>query len=59
MDAAARLILGQEPTALETQGSGPTQLLTKDNLTASAQSDGWTGYPDYQSRFTKLWHPAD
>ena len=54
VDAAARLILGQEPTAEEKAGEVPRQLLEQKDITFDF-SRGWTGYPDFPQRFAKLW----
>ncbi len=55
VDEAARLILKAPLSAQEQQSFVPTQWLTADNLQGADISKGWTGYPDYVSRFTKLW----
>ena len=57
LDAAARLVEGDQPTALEQAGELPLQLLEQQDITFNP-ADGWTAYPDYQQRFAKLWHPA-
>ena len=57
LDAAARLVEGDQPTALEQAGELPLQLLEKQDITFNP-ADGWTAYPDYQQLFAKLWHPA-
>jgi ribose transport system substrate-binding protein len=57
MDAAVRLATGQPLTAAETTGAVPIQLLTKRDITFDV-SHGWTGYPDFQQRFAKLWAAA-
>ncbi len=57
VDAAARLIEGDQPTALEQAGEVPIQFLEKRDLTFDP-GHGWSAYPDYQQRFAKLWHPA-
>jgi ribose transport system substrate-binding protein len=58
VDVAARLILGEEPTPEEVAGEDPIQFLTPESITFDPAM-GWTGYPDYADRFTKLWHPND
>ncbi len=57
VDAAARLIEGDQPTPLEQAGEVPLQLLGQPDITFNP-ADGWTAYPGYQQRFAKLWHPA-
>ena len=57
VDVAARLIEGDQPTAPEQAGEVPFQLLEPKDITFDP-ANGWTGYPDYQQRFTTLWHPA-
>ena len=53
VDIAARLIMGDKVPPAEASGDyefiGPAQI--KGDV-----SGGWTGYPDYQKRFKKLWH---
>ncbi|MEU3508255.1 substrate-binding domain-containing protein [Streptomyces longwoodensis] len=57
VDASARLIEGDKPTAAEQAGEVPIQLLEQKDITFDP-SRGWSAYPDYQQRFAKLWHPA-
>lgn len=57
VDAAARLVLGDQPTQGEIDGEVPEQLLSQADITFDP-TQGWTGYPDYAERFTTLWHPA-
>jgi ribose transport system substrate-binding protein len=57
VDSAARLIEGDQPTALEQAGELPLQLLEQPDITFNP-ANGWTAYPDYQQLFAKLWHPA-
>jgi ribose transport system substrate-binding protein len=57
VDVAARLIEGGQPTASEQAGDASFQFLGQKDITFDA-SQGWTAYPDYQQRFTQLWHPA-
>jgi len=57
VDVAARLILGDKPTASEQAGDANFQFLEQKDITFDA-SHGWIAYPDYQQRFTQLWHPA-
>jgi ribose transport system substrate-binding protein len=54
-DEAARLILQAPLSDLEKRQIVPVQWLTSDNLHGD-MSKGWTGYPDYTSRFAKLWN---
>jgi ribose transport system substrate-binding protein len=53
VDIAARLMLKEKVPPIEANGDyefiGPAQI--KGDI-----SNGWTGYPDYQQRFKKLWH---
>jgi ribose transport system substrate-binding protein len=53
VDIAARLMLNEKVPSGEANGDyefiGPAQI--KGDI-----SGGWTGYPDYQQRFKKLWH---
>ncbi len=53
VDIAARLMMGDKVPPAEASGDyefiGPAQI--KGDI-----SGGWTGYPDYQKRFKKLWH---
>jgi ribose transport system substrate-binding protein len=53
-DMLARSITGQELTPLEAEGAVVNQFLTKADITFDP-SKGWTGYPDFAKRFTKLW----
>ncbi len=57
VDAAGRLVLGSTPTAGENEGFGPFQFLGQKDITFDPQN-GWTGFPDFAQRFTKLWHPS-
>lgn len=57
IDVAARLIEGDQPTASEQAGDAAFQFLEQKDITFDP-SHGWTAYPDYQQRFTQLWHPA-
>jgi ribose transport system substrate-binding protein len=54
MDAAARAIVGQPLGRDELFGQPPRQFLTQKDITFDPKV-GWTPYPDYQSRFKKLW----
>ncbi|MBJ7605205.1 MAG: substrate-binding domain-containing protein [Candidatus Dormibacteraeota bacterium] len=57
VDAAARLVLGDQPNRGEQAGEVPEQFLEQKDITFDP-TKGWTGYPDYAQRFAKLWHPA-
>lgn len=57
IDAAARLTEKAVVTSGEQTGQVPEQLLSQQDITFDP-TKGWTGYPDYIARFTKLWHPA-
>ncbi len=57
VDASARLVEGDQPTASEQAGEVPLQLLGQQDITFDP-SRGWSAYPDYQQRFATLWHPA-
>ncbi len=57
VDSAARLIEGDQPTTAEQAGEIPMQLLGQKDITFDP-SHGYSSYPDYQQRFTTLWHPA-
>ena len=54
VDAAARLVEGGQPVAGETSGEVPEQILAQKDITFDPTL-GWSGYPDYASRFTTLW----
>ncbi|MFE9093545.1 sugar ABC transporter substrate-binding protein [Streptomyces sp. NPDC007264] len=57
LDAAVRLATGQPLTAAEKTGEIPLQLITKDDLPADV-SKGFSAYPDFVQRFSKLWAKA-
>ena len=57
VDAAARLILGGQPTDSEQAGDLDKQFLTQKDLTFDP-TNGWVGYPDYAQRFARLWRGA-
>jgi ribose transport system substrate-binding protein len=57
VDATARLVLKEKPTAGEVAGFGPFQFLTQKQITFNPAM-GWTGYPNYAKRFEKLWHTS-
>lgn len=54
VDAAARLIIGDKPTAGEQSGEVPEQFLEQKDITFDPTL-GWSGYPDYAKRFGTLW----
>ena len=56
VDEAARLLLKAPLSSLENQEIVPVQWLTSANLHGNV-SVGWSGYPDYATRFTQLWKP--
>jgi ribose transport system substrate-binding protein len=55
VDEAARQILHEPLTAGEKSGIPVLQFLTKQKLAGDNPSQGWTGYPDFPQRFSKLW----
>ena len=57
VDAAARLVEGDQPSAGELAGQVPTQFLQQKDITFDP-SQGWSGYPDYPQRFAQLWPQA-
>ncbi|MFF7332009.1 sugar ABC transporter substrate-binding protein [Streptomyces sp. NPDC090306] len=54
VDAAARLIEGDEPTASEKAGEVPEQFLEQKDITFDP-TRGWSAFPDYANRFAQLW----
>jgi ribose transport system substrate-binding protein len=54
VDASLRAAEEQPFTAGEVSGVPPIQVLTPKDVTFNP-ADGWTGYPDYQTRFASLW----
>lgn len=54
VDIAARLILHEKLTPGEISGFGPFEFLTSSNAKFNSGNE-WTGYPNYATRFTKLW----
>jgi ribose transport system substrate-binding protein len=54
VDEAARTLLKAPLTADEMQQQTPMQWLNVTSLPGDV-SQIWTGYPDYATRFTKLW----
>jgi ribose transport system substrate-binding protein len=54
VDAAARLVLGQDLTSGEKKTVPPIQFLEQKDITFDP-SKGWTGYPDFAQRFARFW----
>ncbi len=57
VDEAARAILGQELSPAEKTGEPPVpdfQFLEGKDITFNPEH-GWTGYPEYEEKFTELW----
>jgi ribose transport system substrate-binding protein len=54
VDAAARLIEGDQPTASEQAGEAPEQFLSQQDITFDP-TKGWSAFPDFPQRFSKLW----
>lgn len=57
LDAAVRLATGQPLTDAQKAGEVPLQLITKKDLPADV-SKGFSAYPDFVQRFSKLWAKA-
>lgn len=57
IDSLARGITGQAVGQAVKDDDLVRQVLTADNLPADVKQ-GWTGYPDFAARFTKLWADA-
>ncbi|MDQ2848714.1 MAG: substrate-binding domain-containing protein [Actinomycetota bacterium] len=57
VDAAARLIEGGQPTASEKAGELDKQFLEQKDITFDP-TNGWIGYPDFTTRYGKLWHTS-
>lgn len=57
VDAAARLVEGEQPTAGETSGEVPLEFLEQKDITFDP-SQGWPGYADVAQRYAALWHTA-
>jgi len=55
VDEAARLVLKAPLPTGEQQQNAVLQWLDKSNISGVNVSELWTGYPDYASRFRKLW----
>ena len=58
VDAAVRLATGQPLTKAEEEGMPVIQLLEKKDLNYDV-SKGWTGYPDFESKFAKIWNGTE
>ena len=58
VDAAVRLATGQPLTKAEEEGMPVIQLLEKKDLNYDV-SKGWTGYPEFESKFAKLWNGSE
>ncbi|MFJ6651404.1 sugar ABC transporter substrate-binding protein [Microbacterium sp. NPDC091313] len=58
VDAAARLITGQEITAGEKAGVPPLELVDAAALEGKDISNGYSAYPDFSERFAALWGSA-
>lgn len=56
VDLAARLLAHQSISSSELNVD--LEFLTKDNVTSTDTTLGWTGYPNTAQRFAKLWFPA-
>jgi ribose transport system substrate-binding protein len=54
LDQAARGIVGQKQSGPEAEGLSVQQFLTKEDITFDP-AKGWTGYPDFAEKFSKLW----
>jgi ribose transport system substrate-binding protein len=54
VDAVSRPIVGEQVPAEEAKGLPPMQFLEQKDITFDP-SHGWTGYPDFAQRFSKLW----
>ena len=54
VDGLARLTIGQPISDYQKHTSAPQQLLEAKDITFDP-SKGWSGYPDFAQRFTKLW----
>lgn len=57
VDAAVRGATGQPIPTFEAKGLSPLQFLTGKDITFNP-ANGWTGYPDFATRFKKLWAGA-
>jgi ribose transport system substrate-binding protein len=54
LDQAARQMVGRQLSGDEAKGITDVQFLTQKDITFDP-SKGWTGYPDFATRFAKLW----
>lgn len=54
IDMALREIVGQELAGPQAEGLPVNQFLVQADITFDP-SHGWTGYPDFEERFAKLW----
>jgi ribose transport system substrate-binding protein len=57
VDAAARLLEGDQPTASEKAGDLDEQFLAQKDITFNP-TDGWIGYSDFTHRYATLWHTS-
>lgn len=57
VDALARMVAGEAPTAGQKEGLPPIQFLTQEDITFDP-TQGWQAYPDFAERFAKLWGAA-
>ena len=55
VDAGGKLVIGQKPQA--TENGAPYQMLRAKDITFNPVA-GWPGYPNFATRFAKLWHPS-
>ncbi|MER2133311.1 MAG: substrate-binding domain-containing protein [Arthrobacter sp.] len=58
IDAAARLITGQDLTAGQKAGVPPLELVDDSSLAGKDVSNGYSAYPDFPQRFAALWDGA-
>jgi ABC-type sugar transport system substrate-binding protein len=58
MDAALRLVQGQELTKGEKSGIVPMQILTQKDITFDP-SKGWEPVPDFAEQLAKYWHAGE
>lgn len=54
IDMAVRQIVGQKLAGPQAEGLPVNQFLVQSDITFDP-SHGWTGYPDFEERFAKLW----
>jgi ribose transport system substrate-binding protein len=54
VDATARLIEGDQPTASEKAGEVPEQFLSQEDIVFDP-TQGWSAFPDFPKRFSTLW----